>query len=46
MHAICKLDVTSTLVSHEKSGFDGIAPLPKEAKSSVASAKKLPKIVE
>jgi hypothetical protein len=30
----------------EKSGFDGIAPLPKEAKHSVATAKKLPKIVE
>jgi len=30
----------------EKTGFDGIAPLPKEAESTVAEAKKLPKIVE
>ena len=30
----------------ERTGFDGIAPLPKEAESSVAEAKKLPKIVE
>jgi len=30
----------------ERTGFDGIAPLPKEAKFSVEKAKKLPKIVE
>jgi hypothetical protein len=30
----------------EKTGFDGIAPLPKEAEYSVKKAKKLPKIVE
>jgi predicted flap endonuclease-1-like 5' DNA nuclease len=30
----------------EKTGFEGIAPLPKEAKSTVAEAKKLPRIVE
>jgi hypothetical protein len=30
----------------EKTGFEGIAPLPKEAESTVAEAKKLPKIVE
>jgi len=30
----------------EKTGFDGIAPLPKEAKFTVSEAKKLPKIVE
>ncbi|MDH5482406.1 MAG: DUF4332 domain-containing protein [Candidatus Bathyarchaeota archaeon] len=30
----------------EKTGFDGIAPLPKEAEFSVAEAKRLPRIVE
>jgi replicative superfamily II helicase len=30
----------------EKTGFEGIAPLPKEAESTVAEAKKLPRIVE
>jgi predicted flap endonuclease-1-like 5' DNA nuclease len=30
----------------EHTGFDGIAPLPKEAASAVATAKRLPKIVE
>ena len=30
----------------ERSGFDGIAPLPKEAASAVATAKRLPKVVE
>jgi hypothetical protein len=30
----------------EKTGFDGIAPLPKEAEFTVAEAKKLPEIVE
>ena len=30
----------------ERTGFDGIAPLPKEAASAVATAKRLPKIVE
>ena len=30
----------------EKTGFDGIAPLPKEAEFTVKTAKKLPKIVE
>ena len=30
----------------EKTGFEGIAPLPKEAESTIAEAKKLPKIVE
>jgi hypothetical protein len=30
----------------ERADFDGIAPLPKETKSSIATAKKLPKIVE
>ena len=30
----------------EKSGFEGIAPLPKEVLNAVESAKKLPKIVE
>jgi hypothetical protein len=30
----------------EETGFEGIAPLPKEAESTVAEAKKLPKIVE
>ena len=38
------LDITREFV--EKTGFDGIAPLPKEAKSSVDKSKKLPKIVE
>jgi hypothetical protein len=30
----------------ERSGFDGIAPLPKEAASTVAAARRLPRIVE
>lgn len=30
----------------ERTGFDGIAPLPKEAESTVAAAKRLPAIVE
>jgi predicted flap endonuclease-1-like 5' DNA nuclease len=30
----------------EETGFDGIAPLPKEAASAVATAKRLPKIIE
>ena len=30
----------------ERTGFDGIAPLPKEAASAVATAKRLPKLVE
>ena len=30
----------------ERTGFDGVAPLPKEAEFSVEKAKKLPKIVE
>ena len=30
----------------EQTGFDGIAPLPKEAASAVATAKRLPKLVE
>ena len=30
----------------ERTGFDGIAPLPKEAASAVATAKRLPKVVE
>ncbi len=30
----------------EQTGFDGIAPLPKEAASSVAKARELPKIIE
>jgi hypothetical protein len=29
-----------------RTGFDGIAPLPKEVRSTIASARKLPKIVE
>jgi hypothetical protein len=30
----------------ERTGFDGIAPLPKEARNAVAAARRLPKIVE
>jgi len=30
----------------EKTGFEGIAPLPKELESTIAEAKKLPKIIE
>ncbi|MFX1474618.1 MAG: DUF4332 domain-containing protein, partial [Promethearchaeota archaeon] len=30
----------------ERTGFDGIAPLPKEARNAVAKAKELPRIVE
>jgi hypothetical protein len=30
----------------EKTGFDGIPPLPKEVSSTIANAKKLPKIIE
>jgi hypothetical protein len=44
MNAEDILEITRKFV--EKSGFDGIAPLPKEAKSSIATAKKLQKIVE
>lgn len=38
------LKITKDFV--EDTGFDGIAPLPKEAKSSIETAKKLPRIVE
>jgi hypothetical protein len=30
----------------EQTGFDGVAPLPKEARNTVETARKLPKIVE
>jgi len=30
----------------ERTGFEGIAPLPAEVRSTVANARKLPKIVE
>jgi hypothetical protein len=30
----------------ERTAFDGIAPLPKEAASAVATAQSLPKVVE
>ena len=30
----------------ERTGFDGIPPLPKEVSSTIANAKKLPKVVE
>ncbi|MFH2040496.1 MAG: DUF4332 domain-containing protein [Chloroflexota bacterium] len=30
----------------EQTGFDGIPPLPKEVSSTIANAKKLPKIIE
>jgi hypothetical protein len=30
----------------ERTGFDGIAPLPKEVSSTIANAKRLPRIVE
>jgi hypothetical protein len=30
----------------ERTGFDGVATLPKEAEFTVAEAKKLPKLVE
>lgn len=30
----------------ERTGFDGVAPLPKEASSAVATAKRLPKLVD
>jgi len=30
----------------ERTGFDGIAPLPKEAQNAVETARKLPKVVE
>lgn len=30
----------------ERTGFDGIAPLPKEARNAVATARKLPRLVE
>jgi len=30
----------------ERTGFEGIAPLPKEVSSTVANAKRLPRIVE
>jgi hypothetical protein len=30
----------------ERMGFDGIAPLPKEVRSTIANAKRLPRVVE
>ena len=30
----------------EKTGFDGVAPLPKEVSSTIANARNLPKVVE
>ncbi len=30
----------------ERTGFDGIAPLPKKVSSTIANAKRLPRIVE
>jgi hypothetical protein len=30
----------------ERTGFDGIAPLPKEVSSTIANAKRLPRVVE
>ena len=38
------LKITSEFV--ERTGFDGIAPLPKEVKSSITTARKLPRLVE
>jgi len=38
------LALTSEFV--QRTGFDGIAPLPKEVNSTIANARKLPKIVE
>lgn len=40
-------ELRETLISHiDKTGFNGIAPLPKEAKNAVEDAKKMPKIIE
>lgn len=38
------LETTARFV--EESGFDGIAPLPKEVRSGIAKARRLPKVVE
>ncbi len=41
------VELRAMLVSFvERTGFDGIAPLPKEAASAIATAKRLPKVVE
>jgi hypothetical protein len=38
--------ITMLIAYVERTGFDGIAPLPKEARSAVAQAQKLPQVVE
>jgi hypothetical protein len=38
------LQMTTEFVEH--TGFDGIAPLPKEVRNAVTTARKLPKLVE
>jgi hypothetical protein len=38
------LEMTAEFV--ERTGFDGIAPLPKEVSSTIANAKRLPRVVE
>ena len=41
------IELRAMLIAYvERTGFDGIAPLPKEAQGAVAQAKKLPQVVE
>jgi hypothetical protein len=46
--ADCEAEVLLALTAEfvERTGFDGIAPLPKEVSSTIANAKRLPQIVE
>lgn len=46
--ATCETEALLALTAEfvERTGFDGIAPLPKEVSSTIANAKRLPRIVE
>jgi hypothetical protein len=46
--AVCEAEALLALTAEfvERTGFDGIAPLPKEVSSTIANAKQLPRIVE
>ena len=46
--ADCEAEALLALTAEyvERTGFDGIAPLPKEVSSTIANAKRLPRIVE
>jgi predicted RecB family nuclease len=46
--ADCEAEALLALTAEfvERTGFDGIAPLPKEVSSTIANAKRLPRVVE